>query len=394
MTDLSVHTPRVVSDGDRIRRLLGRFIGGGYVAYFAVSIPEIRTDSAIVASWWTPVSIVLAFAPGWALLVASFLRYPWRIGSAIPLACGGGYLVALALWFMAWNGIQIAGPRTTWLVLFPGLASLAMVLGRWPWLACLHLLISIPGTQFASSLGRSGGYSTWATIADLIWAWAFSAVFVLAGIMAVRTGDILDVTREHAAVVGARAAEQQARDAERAWYDALIHDRVLMVMQHVRDGSADPQLMLQAQQAMDELEAGAPAGSLTDVDLMTLLRTVIADIDIDIAVVGGTHTDGGIELPAAVIQDIVAAAAEAARNCVRHAGRDSTAAVHVEWDDDQVRVAVVDDGDGFDPKLVRRDRMGLAVSIERRMTLLGGRATVDTRPGRGTRVLLEWPACW
>ena len=59
-------------DGIRIRRLMARFIGGGYVAYTITSLIEMSADAAIVASWWTPVAIALSLGPGLLLLGASF----------------------------------------------------------------------------------------------------------------------------------------------------------------------------------------------------------------------------------------------------------------------------------------------------------------------------------
>jgi signal transduction histidine kinase len=392
VTALSEHAQPPVSEARRIRRLMGRFIGGGYVAYFLVSIPEIRADAALVASWWTPVAVVLAFAPGAALLAASLIRHPRRLDTVIPLACGVGYLGALALWFVAWNGTHIAGPRTTWLMVFPGLVSLAMVLAYWSWLAVVQLLISMPAALIANGLARSDTYGLTASVGDLAWAWAFSAVFVLAGIKAVRTGEILDATREDAARIAADSAEQQARDAERLWYRTLIHDQVLTVLHSVQPGRPDGQLALFAQRAMDDLDAGSSDSADSAVDLMSVLRAVMADIDSGIAVTGKPPSPEDIELSPQIVRGIVAAAAEAARNCVRHAGPDATAVVHVESDAQQVRVTVIDDGVGFDPRAVRTDRLGLTLSIQGRMTALGGRADVSTYPGVGTRIRLWWPA--
>lgn len=391
MNDLSLVITPQPSEARRIRRLISRFIGGGYAAYFVVAVPDIRADAAIVASWWTPVAVVLAFVPGWSLGAASFVRHREWLSTAIPLACGGGYLVALALWFLAWNGGEVEGSRGTWLVMFPGLASLAVVLGRRPWLAVVHLVLSAPAALIANGLGRSDRYGHWTALADVAWAGTFSGLFVLAGIMAVRTGDVLDASREHVASIAGRAAAQQARDAERSWYDKLIHDRVLMVMQHVRGGDTDAQLASYARQAMDELSAGSPEGPVHGTDLVSLMRAVIADVDSDIAVTAPPWVRELVEVPSSVAREIVDAAAEAARNCARHAGPNAKATVRIEADTEKVRVWIHDDGMGFDPRTVRRDRMGLAFSIQQRMTAAGGRATIDSAVGLGTRVLLEWP---
>ena len=379
------------SEGIRIRRLISRFVGGGYVAYFIVVVPEIPTDAAIVASWWTPVAVVLAFVPGWVLGATSFGRYRNWASTVVPLACGCGYLMALALWFLAWNGSEVAGSRGTWLVMFPGLASLAVVLARRPSLAILHLLLSAPTALIANSLGRSDRYGSWAALGDVAWGATFSGVFVLAGIMAVRTGDVLDASREHVARIAGQAAAQQARDAERSWYDKLIHDRVLMVMQQVRAGDTNAQLVPYASQAMDELAAGSPEGPTSGADLVSLVRAVIADVDSGIQVEGPRWTPEVIEVPSSVAREIADAAAEAARNSVRHAGAGAAATVRIDADAEQVWVRIHDDGDGFDPGSVRLDRMGLSLSIVQRMSAVGGRATIDSATGMGTRVVLEWP---
>jgi signal transduction histidine kinase len=51
-------------------------------------------------------------------------------------------------------------------------------------------------------------------------------------------------------------------------------------------------------------------------------------------------------------------------------------------------VIVTDDGRGFDPAQVARGA-GLRHSIVGRLEHEGGRATVDSGPGRGTRLVLQ-----
>jgi signal transduction histidine kinase len=53
---------------------------------------------------------------------------------------------------------------------------------------------------------------------------------------------------------------------------------------------------------------------------------------------------------------------------------------------------VVDDGVGFDLDAVGAHRFGLALSVLDRMAAVGGCATVESAPGRGTVVRLRWPA--
>ena len=58
--------------------------------------------------------------------------------------------------------------------------------------------------------------------------------------------------------------------------------------------------------------------------------------------------------------------------------------------ENHVEVAVRDDGKGFDPAQVRLSTHGLA-GMRHRVEAAGGKLTVTTRPGGGTRVLAALP---
>jgi len=91
---------------------------------------------------------------------------------------------------------------------------------------------------------------------------------------------------------------------------------------------------------------------------------------------------------------------EAVANARRH-GAPSRIAVHLEIGDGFLQVTVKDDGRGFEPEeAYRRARergsIGL-ISMEERVKLFGGRFSIQSAPGMGTRVsarfpLAEWAA--
>jgi PAS domain S-box-containing protein len=83
---------------------------------------------------------------------------------------------------------------------------------------------------------------------------------------------------------------------------------------------------------------------------------------------------------------------EALTNVARHSGA-GEAAVEVYGSLNQLRVTVSDQGAGCDAAKVLADRnsIGLA-SMRERATLLGGRWSFDSAPGRGVRVTAEIPA--
>jgi two-component system sensor histidine kinase DegS len=80
---------------------------------------------------------------------------------------------------------------------------------------------------------------------------------------------------------------------------------------------------------------------------------------------------------------------EALNNVAWHA-KTKKASVDVEQRGKAIRVVIADDGAGFDPRQVPPGRFGLA-GIRERARLLGGKASIRSRPGKGTRVSVELP---
>ena len=103
-----------------------------------------------------------------------------------------------------------------------------------------------------------------------------------------------------------------------------------------------------------------------------------------------------LRLPASSEQAVFRCAQEALRNVAAHSGA-RRVSVRLEADDstDTAKLVVEDDGHGFDPAEVHGrgadGHFGLALLADAAADA-GGRATVDSQPGRGTRVEVEVPA--
>ena len=78
---------------------------------------------------------------------------------------------------------------------------------------------------------------------------------------------------------------------------------------------------------------------------------------------------------------------EALNNAARHSAA-KNAKVTVEQKTNKILVTVSDDGRGFDPQRVRG--LGL-LGMEERVKRLGGKLTIDSKPGSGTTVRAEFP---
>jgi signal transduction histidine kinase len=80
---------------------------------------------------------------------------------------------------------------------------------------------------------------------------------------------------------------------------------------------------------------------------------------------------------------------EALANAARHSGA-PMANVRITWRDDHLTVVVADEGIGFNPATTADPGIGVAGMYER-AELLGGRLSIHSAAGRGTRVSLDLP---
>ncbi|MCA9939197.1 MAG: GAF domain-containing sensor histidine kinase [Anaerolineales bacterium] len=107
-------------------------------------------------------------------------------------------------------------------------------------------------------------------------------------------------------------------------------------------------------------------------------------LPVTLTVIGGGHP-----LPARIEVGVYRMAQEALTNVLRHA-QATQADVELTITPAQVTLAVQDDGRGFDPEQVEAGRFGLQ-GLHERARLLGGRLTIASKPGAGTRLRVTLP---
>ncbi|WP_238421317.1 ATP-binding protein [Gordonia sp. 'Campus'] len=419
-------------DLDRVRRIGARFLGLGFVGYPVVSVPSILSSAAVTSAWWTPISVLLSVGPGILLFVASF-RSGTRWLTPLALATWTGYVLGVALWFVAWNGAALANPDDTaqWMVAFCGMPSMVVMLVH-ARLAAVGLVAASVLAHISQQLGRFDAVSADLLI-EILWSLVFTGVFLAVVLVAIRTGRELDETREETYRTAASVAAASAREVEMARFDAIVHDRVIASLLAVEPGRPDPRLAAQATSALDELArvpGQGPAEVVSRTDAIRRIRSAAAEMseraDVEIVSddaqdaaedqgvgdqgvgdqgvgdrdVGDRHVaaddptvgdTGGGDYPAEVLDAVVEAMTESLRNVVRHAGAGADCAVIIRLASDALSMAVVDNGVGFDPGTVAAGRLGIEVSILGRLARVpGGHAEVRSRAGRGTTVQIMW----
>ncbi|MFC9971706.1 sensor histidine kinase [Spirillospora sp. NPDC127200] len=201
-----------------------------------------------------------------------------------------------------------------------------------------------------------------------------------------------------AAAERARAARAvtAARRAEEAEYLAALHDTAAATLLMVGLGTAAGRRAWLADQAARDLEvvSGRPGAPVREVDFPGMLAEAARRGAVAVEVAA----EPGLRLPPAPAVAMCRCVQEALTNVARHAGVDR-ALVRAERVGDGVAVEIVDHGRGFVPGAApgaaggpdgTRFGRGLALSVFERMVRVGGRAWVDSAPGAGTRVRLEW----
>ena len=190
-----------------------------------------------------------------------------------------------------------------------------------------------------------------------------------------------------------------AREAERQ-HNRDLHDTVLSTLTVVGLGAvATDSAMLRERAASDlrtltalaSTRAREPEPSPEEGARVALHERLAALLD-RAGQAPASSTLEPASVPVAAAEALTDSTAEALSNVSRHAPGAAVSVRLTRLDAGAgVAVEIVDDGPGFDPGAVPLHRFGLRESVRGRMAAVGGLARVESAPGRGTRIRLEWP---
>jgi signal transduction histidine kinase len=184
---------------------------------------------------------------------------------------------------------------------------------------------------------------------------------------------------------------ERIRSEERAEMAAHLHDSVLQTLALIQRAETAEEVRRLARGQERELRTWLFGRSPDDAP--TRLGQAVQDLAGRVEDRFGLPVDvvlaGEVPLDADLLA-LAEAAGEAMANAARHSGA-AGVDVFVEVEPDLVTVFVRDEGVGFDPDAVGRDRRGLSHSIIDRVQRHGGRAAIHSEPGEGTEVELSMP---
>lgn len=372
--------PSVTFDAGMRRAATGLFVAG--TVQVMVSLPF---GGETYPTWWT-----VGVAPVLLLALGAVCAAAWRsVGATgwwIVALCGLTLALSLTASVAVWGTPTTAANAVVPLVQFGAFAA-ATVPGRVNLTAAVLLV-----TLHRVGLVLAGTGSLPEHLTSASWEF-FPLLAAAAGAVATRR-----VARrvDEASAELARAVDADtlfgARHTAARTRASLMHDVVLNDLVSLGLGVPDlPEVRADYRTTARRLRAQLKAPP-------AVARSVVDEID---AAAEGARAAGiAVELSAGgsgpVVEPAVATALrlaveEALRNVARHSGV-GAAAVDVRGLGDRWLIRVSDDGAGFDPDAVPDDRLGLRGSVHARVVDAGGSVSVDSAPGAGTSVGMQWPA--
>lgn len=318
-------------------------------------------------------------------LVAAFAL----LVGAVRLGLGPAHWLDVAL--LACAPLALAGTGRTAVAGFTLALVLALVAlcggPRWVPLPMLGLAAGYLGYDRLVSGRWSAAVLEQAVVAVLV------GIATLALVVAVRSaGDVADAQvrafRRRAVLAQVRSRQQAAAVEARR----VVHDHILGALRMIVDSApadADQVRAACARAVAAAAEAAAPApepttGRIRAEALAGLVGTgPPAGPPVTVGVTGADHL-----LPAEVATAITLAARQALENVARHAAA-TQCHVQVTVDPARVEITIADNGRGLVPGY--REGFGLTHSVRGRLRSISGTVEVESRPGRGTTVLLSAP---
>lgn len=305
-------------------------------------------------------------------------------------------LVLLVTWPIHFNSFQqLPDAFQPWIWWTLGISAIAAGTTFRFALGVLYLVFVATAWPTLKLLGFAGSSDFLLAGQEALHLFVFSSVLV-ALVLALRwEANKTDSANQIAIASAVESAKIDAIDTERARLDALVHDSVLTtLLVAARADKPDQQL------AARKLAAGAIAklseaskddsqpSEVTLVSFFSALENRIKDVSPDFLV--SQDRLSNIPIPTQVAEALTEATLQAVDNSLKHAASATERLVRLRGSKAGLKIVISDNGSGFRPSQVPKDRMGIASSIVARVQNVGGKVFIDSSPGTGTNLVIEW----
>jgi len=282
----------------------------------------------------------------------------------------------------------------SWVWWTTGGASVSMGLLLPRWWSWLYMALTPIAWFFLVQTTWGGSFGLAKALEDAAYVTLFPATIVGMAQLLRSAALRVDIAVEDAAAAAAERARIDAVERERSSIDALVHDSVLTTFLLSAKATSPEQMVLaktSAQDALIKLKAAQADDSGEAISISSFAKALAEsvrrqDANIEIDVTGGSaHL-----IKAEVASALSDATAQALTNSQQHAPFMSDRLFRLKISDREIKIVVRDDGPGFRPGRIPKNRLGLRVSIIERVEAVGGRVFIETSPGEGTTIVLEW----
>ncbi|MDG4795975.1 ATP-binding protein [Micromonospora sp. WMMD1082] len=346
------------------------------VVALAVRTPPVRTELLLPA---------VAVLTAWSIWYA---RCAWRYGLTAPLVAGDVALTGAAcLAIPVLVAPEVLPGEASWIAV---LASTTVINAQ----ATAPARWSIPAGLLVTTAYATGAHTAGqptearAHAATLLAQIACTAM--MTAVMRRRIG-----RADNAFLANQRAARnaliaRTAREAERQ-QNRDLHDTVLATLTMVGQGAVPGGSTALRERCAADLRTLATLAEARSVphDATARLDERLREVRARMPGLRVTADLPPCTVAAAVAEAIAESTHAVLSNVARHAPG-ARATLRLRQFAGTVTVEVGDDGPGFDPATVPAHRYGLRESVRGRMATVGGRVDIDSAPGHGARIRLEW----
>lgn len=362
-----------------------------------LSLIELTANAIAQAELLTTWSVFALLAIALVTLATVYASWATRGGVRLFLLHGVLVFAVLLLWPLLVSGpdllVEGSKPWIWW-----GLGFGIMSFGLFThWALGGLYLTAVSVVWFLLHASESGGQAEVAgALQDAGYLFLFGGS-IIGMINLVRRGaDKADLANSIAIASAIDQARTDAIESERQRLDALIHDRVLntlLLAAKAKNSTERRSAAALATQAISSLREAMleprSIPSVTPLGLFRALRRAALQLlpQIEVRILAG----GSEEIPAAEARAMTEATLQAIDNAARHSGADKFELTLDSPETGAIQILVSDNGVGFRPDRIPRDRIGIRTSVLGRLRAIGGSASIDSQPGAGTRVMLRWP---
>lgn len=376
----------------RVNILLARIFSIGGLAVGIQMLLNAWSQRDILNPWFFWPGFVLVGVGQLGLIIGAFFTGHNRFWQRWYARSIEGVIVT---WFLAMPaGTSMPEGMYPWAWWGVGLAAVAAFAGLPPMRAILFFVVLDTFWFIARFFEPYGGVDLWLNVQDTLLTFLFAALL----------GSLILVTRYEASKVdeaSARkitaAADQAKADAaarEKSRLDALVHDKVLTTLLLAAKGNTPGErhsaagLAISAITALNSSPSADKNNPVNAASFFAALETIALAQDPELLV---TRSEvSSVTLPEEAATALTEATLQAIANSQQHAGNSAVREVHLKGHRNGIKIVVKDNGRGFRMSRVPKNRLGVRISIIERVELVGGRVFIDSRPGAGTNIILEW----